>query len=102
MPTYDYRCESCGHQFEYIQSMTAAPLRNCPKCGGPVFRLIGAGAGLIFKGPGFYITDYKQKPSNKNSRSRESREGGPDKEKETTKSREENSSTREDKEIDNG
>ena len=60
MPTYDYRCEKCGHQFEELQAMSAAPLKNCPKCKGKVKRLIGAGGGMIFKGKGFYATDYKK------------------------------------------
>ncbi len=63
MPTYDYECSDCGDQFEFFQSMTADPLTRCELCGaeGGVRRLIGAGAGLIFKGSGFYITDYKNK-----------------------------------------
>jgi putative FmdB family regulatory protein len=63
MPTYDYRCNECGHHFEAFQAMSAEPLTTCPLCGGPVERLIGAGAGLVFKGSGFYITDYKNKKS---------------------------------------
>jgi putative FmdB family regulatory protein len=60
MPTYEYKCEACGHAFEKFQSMTSAPVRKCPKCGKTkVKRLIGTGAGLIFKGSGFYITDYR-------------------------------------------
>ncbi|MBN1560567.1 zinc ribbon domain-containing protein [candidate division KSB1 bacterium] len=59
MPTYDYRCKECGHRYEVFQSITASPLTECPMCGGPVERLIGSGAGLVFKGSGFYITDYK-------------------------------------------
>jgi putative FmdB family regulatory protein len=60
MPTYDYVCEDCDHQFELFQSITAKPIRKCPKCGKPtVHRLIGAGAGIIFKGSGFYCTDYR-------------------------------------------
>jgi putative FmdB family regulatory protein len=60
MPTYDYQCEACGNRFEKFQSITAAPIRKCPKCGkSKVKRLISAGAGLIFKGSGFYITDYR-------------------------------------------
>ncbi|MBN2054665.1 zinc ribbon domain-containing protein [bacterium] len=50
MPTYEYRCESCGHQFDRWQGMSDPPLRECPKCHGPVKRLIGAGSGFIFKG----------------------------------------------------
>lgn len=60
MPTYEYKCEACGHGFEQFQSITAAPIKKCPKCGkNKVRRLIGTGAGLIFKGSGFYITDYR-------------------------------------------
>ncbi|MFC1636041.1 FmdB family zinc ribbon protein [Planctomycetota bacterium] len=60
MPTYDYVCEDCDHQFELFQSIKARPIRKCPKCGKlSVQRLIGAGAGIIFKGSGFYETDYR-------------------------------------------
>ncbi len=60
MPTYDYICESCGSRFEQFQSITAKPLRKCSKCGkNKLKRLIGAGAGVIFKGSGFYETDYR-------------------------------------------
>jgi len=62
MPTYDYDCADCGHEFEQFQSMSSASLEICPKCGGKVKRRIHGGAGLIFKGSGFYLTDYK-KPS---------------------------------------
>jgi putative FmdB family regulatory protein len=62
MPTYDYKCFGCEHQFEQFQSITAEPIRKCPKCGKrKVKRLLGIGAGLIFKGSGFYITDYRDK-----------------------------------------
>jgi len=63
MPTYDYRCKKCRHQFEAFQAISADPLTECPVCGGNVERLIGGGAGLVFKGSGFYITDYKNKKS---------------------------------------
>jgi len=60
MPTYDYICQSCGFEFEKFQSITANSLRTCPKCGKrKLKRLIGAGAGVIFKGSGFYQTDYR-------------------------------------------
>lgn len=61
MPTYDYECTTCGHQFEARQSMKDPHLTDCPQegCAGPVKRRIGAGAGFIFKGSGFYITDYR-------------------------------------------
>ena len=58
MPTYDYRCESCGHEFELFQNITDDPIRKCPECGKTVKRLIGAGAAVIFRGPGFHATDY--------------------------------------------
>ena len=59
MPTYEYRCEACDHELEEFQSMTAKPLRKCPACGKmKLKRLIGVGAGIIFKGSGFYETDY--------------------------------------------
>jgi putative FmdB family regulatory protein len=62
MPTYDYVCTKCGHEFEVFQSMKDKPLTKCPKCKkGRVKRLIGTGAGLLFKGTGFYETDYKRK-----------------------------------------
>ncbi|MCK4752992.1 MAG: zinc ribbon domain-containing protein [Planctomycetes bacterium] len=60
MPTYEYICESCGHEFEQLQSITARPLRKCSECGkNQLRRLIGSGAGVIFKGSGFYQTDYR-------------------------------------------
>ena len=67
MPTYEYICEKCGHEFETVQSISAGPLRICPKelCGrkkwgrGRVKRRISTGGGLLFKGSGFYITDYR-------------------------------------------
>lgn len=66
MPTYEYACPKCGHQFEQFQSMKDEPLKKCPKCKKPgLKRLVGGGAGLIFKGSGFYITDYKNKGGGK-------------------------------------
>ena len=67
MPTYEYACEKCGHEFELVRSMSAPPLKNCPEdlCAqkkwgrGKVTKKISAGAGLLFKGDGFYITDYR-------------------------------------------
>ena len=68
MPTYDYACTACGHRFEEFQSMTAEPLKKCPSCRKQKLeRLIGAGAGVIFKGSGFYSTDYRS-PSYETSR----------------------------------
>ena len=60
MPTYEYQCEACHHAFEEFQSITAEPIRKCPSCGKRrVKRLIGTGGALIFKGSGFYATDYR-------------------------------------------
>lgn len=61
MPTYEYQCQKCGHTFEEFQSIKAEPLQKCSKkgCRGKVRRLVSAGAGLLFKGSGFYITDYR-------------------------------------------
>ncbi len=60
MPTYDYQCDACGHKFEAFQQITAAALKKCPQCKkNKLRRLFGAGAALVFKGSGFYITDYR-------------------------------------------
>ena len=60
MPTYDYQCESCEHAFELFQSMSAPVKRKCPECGRMTLkRLIGTGSGVLFKGSGFYETDYR-------------------------------------------
>jgi len=58
MPTYEYRCEICG-KFEHFQKITDQPLKTCPKCGGAIKRLISK-AGIIFKGSGFHVTDYRK------------------------------------------
>ncbi len=67
MPTYEYECQKCGKTFEVFQSMKDAPITKCvtPKCRGKVVRLVSAGSGLIFKGSGFYITDYKKDSGSK-------------------------------------
>ena len=65
MPTYDYVCTECEHAFEHFQTMTSDLLTECPKCEGKLKRLFGAGAALIFKGSGFYCTDYKGKGKGK-------------------------------------
>jgi putative FmdB family regulatory protein len=65
MPNYDYKCNECAHTFEVFQKMSDAPLKKCPKCSGKVKRLIGTGSGPIFKGTGFYQTDYKSTESSK-------------------------------------
>src|SRR5262245_13583183 len=60
MPTYEYECDACEHRFDEFQSMSEAPLKKCPQCGKPKLRrLFGAGAAVIFKGSGFYQTDYR-------------------------------------------
>ncbi len=61
MPTYEYLCTACGHRFEELQPINDPPLRTCPRCGEAVERLMGAGAGFIFRGAGFYATDYRSK-----------------------------------------
>jgi putative FmdB family regulatory protein len=64
MPIYEYLCENCGHTFEEMQTMKEESLVTCPKCGKDTLkRLIGAGSGIIFKGSGFYLTDYKKQNS---------------------------------------
>ena len=63
MPTYEYECTSCKHTFEASQKMTDPHLTKCPKCNKKVKRLISGGSGIIFKGPGFYATDYRKKKS---------------------------------------
>src|SRR5882757_3885452 len=65
MPTYEYKCKKCDHRFEKFQSIMAGPIKKCPECGkSAVERLISAGGGLIFKGSGFYITDYRDSSYN--------------------------------------
>jgi len=77
MPTYEYNCGNCGHQFEQLQSITAKSLRKCPKCGKPALkRLIGTGAGLIFKGSGFYATDYRSESYKESAKKEKSEKSG--------------------------
>lgn len=72
MPTYEYECLKCKYKFEEFQNMTDEPLKVCPRCGGKLRRLIGTGAGIIFKGKGFYQTDYKSTvPQHKEKKSTE-------------------------------
>lgn len=59
MPTYEYECQKCGHRFEKFQGIKEEPVKRCPECRGKVKRLLGTGAGIIFKGSGFYATDYR-------------------------------------------
>ena len=75
MPTYDYECSSCGYTFEEFQSITEKHLKKCPKCKkSSLHRLLGTGSGVIFKGSGFYQTDYK---NNSSSSTKTSQEGSP-------------------------
>lgn len=76
MPTYEYKCRQCGYRFERFQSITAAPVKTCPKCKGRVTRLLSAGAGIIFKGSGFYHTDYKRKGSAPETKTTGKKTGG--------------------------
>ena len=79
MPTYEYECEACNHCFEQIQSMSDAVIRKCPKCKRlKVRRIISGGAGFIFKGSGFYETDYKRNRSESETAKRRADEGGGD------------------------
>ena len=68
MPTYDYICNECKKTFEYFQSMSANPITDCPECKkDSLRRIISGGTGLIFKGSGYYLTDYKDKKTKKSS-----------------------------------
>ncbi len=71
MPTYEYECQNCGFKFEEFQGMNDEPLKKCPKCGkNKLQRLLGVGMGIIFKGSGFYETDYKRKSSKDSTESK--------------------------------
>jgi len=79
MPTYDYRCGACGHTFEHFQAISDPLLKKCPECRKPKLeRLIGAGAGFLFKGAGFYITDYRSSSYQEGAK-KESGAGKPEK-----------------------
>jgi len=69
MPTYQYKCPDCGHEFEEFQSIKDDPIEICPSCKGKTRRIISGGAGLIFKGSGFYITDYRSDSYNNAAKS---------------------------------
>ena len=78
MPTYEYECDACGHSFEHLQSMLDKKLRKCPECGKlKLQRLIGTGGGVIFKGSGFYETDFKNSGSSKPAESQASSSAKP-------------------------
>lgn len=87
MPTYEYECKGCGHTFEVFQKITANPLRSCPKCKRrKIKRLIGAGAGFIFKGSGFYQTDYRSENYRKQMKEERSAQESKQPKKESTPS----------------
>ena len=91
MPTYEYICENCGYEFEEFQTITAKPLRTCPECDKKKLkRLIGTGAGIIFKGSGFYQTDYRSESYKKAA---ESEKKSSDDKKKEIKSAEKDSKT---------
>jgi len=70
MPTYDYICKNCEYEFEQFQAITARPIRRCPRCRKTSLkRLVGSGSGVIFKGPGFYQTDYRSENYKKGEKS---------------------------------
>jgi putative FmdB family regulatory protein len=79
MPTYEYRCPQCGSDFEKFQKMSEPPVADCPSCGEPAERRMSAGAGLLFKGSGFYITDYRGEGYKKAAASDKGDGGGGDK-----------------------
>lgn len=80
MPTYEYECKKCGYKFEEFQSMSESPLRRCPRCKGKVRRLLGTGAGIIFKGSGFHETDYRSASYREQAKKeKEQAAGGPSK-----------------------
>ncbi|MCX5801114.1 MAG: zinc ribbon domain-containing protein [Candidatus Eisenbacteria bacterium] len=76
MPTYEYECKKCGHAFEEFQRMSEKPICKCPKCSGPVVRLPGRGAGIIFKGSGFYATDYRSESYKQKEKAERGAAGG--------------------------
>jgi len=105
MPTYEYICDNCQHEFEQFQSIKARPIRKCPKCGKlSVQRLIGAGSGVIFKGSGFYQTDYRSEgykkaaeSEKKDSTSKDTKDKKTETKATDTKSTEKSKSTTKDK-----
>jgi putative FmdB family regulatory protein len=89
MPTYDYVCEACDHQFEVFHSITEEPRRKCPKCGRQKLRrLIGPGAAIVFKGSGFYATDYRSESYKKGAAAEKAARSGDGAAKEKTPGKE--------------
>ncbi len=80
MPTYEYKCPKCGTRFERVQKITDPPRARCPKCRARAERQLSGGAGIVFKGSGFYVTDYKRAEEKKKAK----REGGKDSAKDST------------------
>ena len=77
MPTYDYRCDKCSHEFEVFQSMTAPVIKKCPQCQKlSLKRLIGSGAAVLFKGSGFYTTDYRSQNYQKQAKAETDKQNG--------------------------
>ncbi len=76
MPTYEYQCEICGREFEKVQKISDDPVLECPNCGGEARRLISGGAGLLFKGSGFYSTDYRSDSYKKDAKKAAEKEKG--------------------------
>jgi putative FmdB family regulatory protein len=76
MPTYDYRCRKCGHQFELFHGIKDDALKRCPKCRGVAQRVPAGGAGVLFKGSGFYVTDHRSKAYKEKARQEKSASGG--------------------------
>ncbi|HLB72934.1 MAG TPA: zinc ribbon domain-containing protein [Sedimentisphaerales bacterium] len=99
MPTYEYACGSCGCELERLESIKARPLRKCPKCGrNKLQRLIGTGAGIIFKGSGFYETDYRSESYKKGAESeKKSKEKTRESEKKSTEKTGEKAADKKDK-----
>ena len=94
MPTYEYECKECGKRCEFFQSISENPKRKCPHCGAPrgLRRRIGAGAGLIFRGSGFYITDYRSESYKEaQKKEKEAQTGSSEKKKEEAKKKKEES-----------
>ena len=96
MPTYEYECEKCGYKFERLQYMTEPPIKTCPLCEGPVKRLFGTGAGIIFKGSGFYQTDYRSENYKRAAEKEKSEEKSEKKDSESTSKKSEKKDKKED------
>jgi putative FmdB family regulatory protein len=103
MPTYEYQCKYCGHELEELQSMTEEPLKTCPKCKtDSLARVLSGGSGLIFKGSGFYLTDYKKGSGpgdRKGSGSAGNKDGGSEEKKESESAEKNNAGSPEKKDA---